>query len=58
MAQCTNMVKGSPTLTVASKDHRGCCRGVTVIGSPPLSCRCHCDVLESRPKVLSVPGFA
>jgi hypothetical protein len=29
MAQCMNMAKGSPTLTVASKDHRGCWRGVT-----------------------------
>jgi hypothetical protein len=52
------MVKGSPALTVASKDDRGCCRGVTMIGSLPLSCRCHHDILESRPKVLSIPGFA
>jgi hypothetical protein len=29
MAQHTNMAKGSPTLTVASKDHRGCWRGIT-----------------------------
>jgi hypothetical protein len=29
MAQCMNTVKGSPTLTMASKNHRGCWRGVT-----------------------------
>jgi hypothetical protein len=58
MAELTNTVMGSPTLTVATKDHRGCWRGVTVIGSLPLSHRCHCNVLESRPKVLSIPGFA
>jgi hypothetical protein len=28
-----NMVKGSPTLTVASKDYRCCWRGVTMIDS-------------------------
>jgi hypothetical protein len=58
MAQCTNAVKGSPTLTVASTDHRDYWRGVTMIGSLPLSGRCHHDILESRPKVLIIPGFA
>jgi hypothetical protein len=29
MAQRTNTVKGSPALTVAGKDYRGCWRGVT-----------------------------
>jgi hypothetical protein len=29
MAQRMNMAKGSPALTMASKDHRGCARGVT-----------------------------
>jgi hypothetical protein len=29
MVQCMNMAKGSPALTVASMDHRGCWRGVT-----------------------------
>jgi hypothetical protein len=58
MAQCMNTVKGSPALTVASKNHRGCWRGVTVICSPPLSHRCYWDVLELRPKFLSIPGFA
>jgi hypothetical protein len=58
MVQCMNTVKGSPALTMASKDHRGYWRGVTVICSPRLSRRCHRDVLESRPKVLSIPGFA
>jgi hypothetical protein len=53
-----NMVKGSPPLTVASKDHRGCWTGVTVIGSLPISDRCHRDILESRHKVLSILGFA
>jgi hypothetical protein len=28
-AQCTNMVKSSPALTAASKDHRACLRGVS-----------------------------
>jgi hypothetical protein len=51
-----NMVNSSPALTVASEDHRGFWRGVTVIGSPPLSRRYHHDILKSRPKVLSVPG--
>jgi hypothetical protein len=58
MAQCTNTAKGSPTQTMASKDHRGCWRGVTVIGSLHLSRRCHRDILKLRPKVLSIPGFA
>jgi hypothetical protein len=58
MAQCMNMVKGSSALTMASKDYRGCSRGVTVIGSSSVSHRGHCDILESRPKVLSIPGFA
>jgi hypothetical protein len=52
-----NMAKVSPTLTMASKDYRGCWREVTMIGSLPLSHRCYYDVLESRPKVLSILGF-
>jgi hypothetical protein len=58
VAQCMNAAKGSPSLTVASNDHRGYWRGVTLIGSLPLSCRCHHDVLESRPEVLSILGFS
>jgi hypothetical protein len=56
MAQHMNMAKGIPALTVASKDHRGYWRGFTVIGCPPLACRHHRDILELRPKVLSIPG--
>jgi hypothetical protein len=52
------MVKGSPALTMASKDHRGSSRGVTMIGSPAISHRCHRDILEFRPKVLSIPDFS
>jgi hypothetical protein len=52
-----NIVKGSPTLTMASKDYRGYWRGVTIICSLPLSHRYHYDILQLMPKVLSIPGF-
>jgi hypothetical protein len=49
-----NIGKVSPTRTLASKDHRGYWRGVTVIGSLPLSDRYYKDML----KLMSWPNIS